>query len=264
MSPDAESHNCAANSADSAGVPWAGREFRANQSSDDHGEADPKLWAELTALPRDWQSLAGVVAALSDARVLVPLVAEAGEFGVNQVGQTFDKTQELSIVKVAAADGRVVLPVFSCVETMKHWNPLARPIPWPGRRTAAAAVNEGTELLVIDPGSPHEFVVRRPALWALANDELWCAPEVSDDIFRAFADSLSGELAIINFALRSGDPTASGVGAELEVVLEVSASASSEVLDLALKRLALRWSQSDVIAQGVDSLKVRLLTETAA
>ena len=264
MSPDADSHNCAVNGADSAGVPWAGREFRANPNSDDHGEADPALWDALTASPRDWQRRADVVAALRQARVLVPLLAEAGELGFNQAGQMVDKTQELSIVKVAAPDGRVVLPVFSSVETMKLWNPLARPIPWPGQRTAAAAVSEGTELLVIDPGSAHEFVVRRPALWALANDELWSAPEVADDIFRAFADSLAGELAIINFALRSGDPGASGVGAELEVVLEVSGSVSSEVLDLCLKRLALRWSRSDVIAQGVDSLRVRLLSEDSA
>src|SRR5690606_14137168 len=97
-----------------------------------------------------------VVDAFRNARLLIPLVAEAGDEGVNDRGVRVDKTQELSIVTVGGPDGRAVLPVFSSVATMAAWNDAARPVPADGRRVALAAASEGTDLVVIDPTSRTE------------------------------------------------------------------------------------------------------------
>ena len=107
--------------ADSAGVPWEGRAFHANPNSDDDGSADPALLAALTAFRAGAGDQIAVVDAYRAARLLIPLVAEKGDHGIGAHGLEVDKTQELSIVTVAAPDGRRVLPVFTSVETMKTW-----------------------------------------------------------------------------------------------------------------------------------------------
>ena len=65
--------------ADSAGVPWAGRSFEPNSWAGDNGQADEALVASIHALASGEGSNEQVVAALSGARVLIPLLAELGE-----------------------------------------------------------------------------------------------------------------------------------------------------------------------------------------
>ena len=113
--------------ADSAGQPWAGRSFDENSHSSDDGSAPPALSAALARFRAGELGQAGVVDALREARLLIPLVAHLGEAGENEHGHTIDKSQELSIVTVAGPDGRNVLPVFSSVAAMSTWNPQARP-----------------------------------------------------------------------------------------------------------------------------------------
>ena len=151
--------------ADSAGVPWEGRRFEQNPHSGDDGSADPALLAALTAFRAGEGDAVAVVDAYRTARLLIPLVAEKGDEGVGPTGLRVDKTQELSIVTVAGPDGRRVLPVFTSVVTMAAWDPKARPVPADGIRTALAAASDDTDLIVIDPGSATEFVLRRPAVW---------------------------------------------------------------------------------------------------
>ena len=129
MSPDTDPH---AHAADSAGVPWEGRSFQPNPHSGDDGSADPALLAALTAFHAGEGDAAAVVDAYRKARLLIPLVAEKGDEGVGPTGLTVDKTQELSIVTVAAPDGRRVLPVFSSVQAMSRWDAAARPVPADG------------------------------------------------------------------------------------------------------------------------------------
>jgi hypothetical protein len=76
-------------------------------------------------------------------------------------------------VTVAAPDGRRVLPVFTSVATMAAWDPKARPVPADGIRTALAAAADDTDLIVIDPASETEFVLRRPAVWAIGQGLAW-------------------------------------------------------------------------------------------
>ncbi|MBM3716441.1 MAG: SseB family protein [Actinobacteria bacterium] len=244
--------------ADSAGVPWEGRRFEQNPHSGDDGSADPALLSALLAFHTGDGEARAVVDAYRDARLLIPLVAEKGDHGVGPHGLEVDKTQELSIVTVAAPDGRKVLPVFTSVDALQRWDAAARPVPADGRRTALAAANEDTELIVIDPASETEFVLRRPAVWAIAQGEAWESAHTSPAVFTGLQESISGELAVLDLAVQSGDPTGRLRGPELVVHLQLMSGLEQEELDAVLARLARRWAGDDRVAVLVDSLTVKL------
>ena len=106
MSPDTDPNDHHAHHADSAGVPWEGRSFHSNPHSDDDGSADPALLAALLAFRDGSGDQTAVIDAYRSARLLIPLVADKGDEGIGAHGLAVDKTQELSIVTVAAPDGR--------------------------------------------------------------------------------------------------------------------------------------------------------------
>lgn len=243
---------------DSAGVPWEGRHFEANPHASDDGSADPALLAALTAFRAGSGDQVAVVDALRHARVLIPLVAEKGDEGIGAHGLRVDKTQELSIVTVAAPDGRKVLPVFSSVEALGRWDPKARPIPVEAVRAALAASAEQTDLIVLDPTSDTEFVVRRPAVWAIAQGQPWVPSFADPDVFLGLQESIAGELAVIDLELEQGDPDARLRGPELIVRLRLMSGLDRGELDAVLARLARRWSTDDRVATLVDSLSVKL------
>ncbi|KTS65667.1 hypothetical protein NS206_04205 [Microbacterium testaceum] len=253
-----QAHGAHGAHADSAGVPWEGRSFQANPHSGDDGSADPALLAALLAFRTGDGDARAVVDAYREARLLIPLVAEKGDHGVGPHGLEVDKTQELSIVTVAAPDGRKVLPVFTSVAALQAWDATARPVPADGRRTALAAASEDTELIVIDPASETEFVLRRPAVWAIAQGEPWEPAHTSPTIFTGLQESISGELAVLDLAVESGDPTGRLRGPELVVHLQLMSGLEQEELDAVLARIARRWSADDRIAVLVDSLTVKL------
>ncbi|RKT33834.1 type III secretion system (T3SS) SseB-like protein [Microbacterium sp. AG1240] len=246
---------------DSAGVPWEGRRFEDNRHAADDGSADPALLVALTADADGARDARAVVEAYRTARLLIPLVADKGDEGVGPHGLVVDKTQELSIVTVAAPDGRKVLPVFTSVDAMKRWDAVARPIPADGVRTAVAAAGDDTELIVIDPGSDTEFVLRRPAVWAIGQGIAWEPSHTSAEVFTGLQQSVGAELAVLDFAVEPGDPTDRLRGPELIVHLQLMQGLEQDELDAVLARLARRWAADDRIAVLVDSLTVKLHRE---
>jgi hypothetical protein len=248
--------------ADSAGQPWAGRHFDASAfdsaAASDDGQADPDLLVALHDFRSGDAGPDAVVDALRSARLLIPLVAHLGDSEMHE-GHLVDKTQELSIVTVTGPDGRTVLPAFSSVDTMRAWNPQARPIPADGARVALAAASEQTDLVVLDPTTESEFVVRRPAVWAIAQAQPWRPSYEDPDVDAAFRESLGRELAVQSVELAAGDPQARMAGPELVVRLHITAGLTKEELDAVLARLGQRWAADDIIATRVDSLRVSLV-----
>ncbi|WP_308799917.1 SseB family protein [Agromyces silvae] len=256
--------------ADSAGQPWAGRSFQANPHAADDGRMPADLADALERFRAGEAGQSEVVHAFAGARLLIPLVAELGA-GADDAGDApgahglrVDKSQELSIVTVAGPDGRKVLPVFGSVEAMGRWNPLARPVPADGVRVALAAADDGTDLVVLDPGSPTEFVLRRPAVWAVARSHPWQPPFEAAEVAAAFERSIGSELAVLGVELLAGDPYARLAGPELVVRLTLVAGLTRTELDATTARLARRWAEDDRIATGVDSLVVKLVGGAAA
>ncbi|MGN6501771.1 MAG: SseB family protein [Pseudolysinimonas sp.] len=241
---------------DSAGVPWAGRSFQANPDAGDDGSAPPRLIEALARFRAGELGVADVVSALREVRLLMPLLAARGDEGVGAFGQTVDKTQELSLVTAAGSDGRPVLPAFSSADTMREWNASARPIPIAVPRIALAAASDATPLIVVDPGVPTMFVVRRPAFRALATGDRWIPSFEDPDVLQAFLDASAGEAALAAVQLAPGDPTARLMGPELLVHLSVRAGLPESELSASLERLGARWAEHELIAERVDSIKV--------
>lgn len=253
-------HDAAAT--DSAGVPWAGRRFEPNASADDDGSAPEKLVEAIRRFRAGELGEADVVAELRESRLLMPLVAELGGGGrdahIGANGLPVDKSQELSIVTVAGPDGRSVLPAFTSVAAMAAWNRSARPVPAAAPRVALAAASEQTDLVVLDPTSVTEFVVRRPALWAIAQSQPWLPSYLDAEVLAAFMDAAGPEPAVIAVQLAPGDPHSRLAGPELIVQLSLVDGLDRAALDAVIGRMQQRWSTSELIATRVDSLKVQL------
>lgn len=279
--------------ADSAGFPWAGRTFDHHETAfaDDDGSAPLALssavagvreaaaaWGHAIAKPVDasiepardgaqWAEAlnrladahADALQALSKNRVLIPLLAEAGDVGLTPEGRTVEKTQELSIVTIASPDGRRAMPVFSSVDSMRAWNAGARPIPVPAPQAAVAAAQEATDLIIVDPGSPeHEFGVRRTQLESLALGQrvvpAWADPAVR----AAFEESVAGEQLVVSIELHPGDPEARLLAQETEVRLALVPGLERELLAMMLPVFQQRWAASQIIADRVDSLSLKV------
>jgi SseB protein N-terminal domain len=246
--------------ADSAGVPWEGRSFEANPFSNDDGSADPTLIAALAEFANDPKDPRGVIAALGKSRLLIPLLADLGESGEGAHGQTVDKSADLSIVTVQTPDGQTALPVFSSVEAMSRWNKTARPVPSDAVRVALAAASEGNTRVVLDPGSDTEFVLRRPAIKALATSQPWTPAFLSQEVGQEFAAPIhANEPAVLAIYLEAGDPTCRLQGAEVLVTLKLIPGLDHNEVQALIGRLAEAWSQSELIAESVDSMQLRLL-----
>jgi hypothetical protein len=246
--------------ADSAGLPWEGRTFQAHDTTfaGDDGSADPAVVAAIEAVHRGEGSHAAVLAAVRTARLLIPLIAHAGDLGETPDGRLVDKTQELSIVTVAGPDGRTVMPAFTSVAAMQSWDPSARPIPVEARRVAMAAASEGTEIVVLDPTAPTEFVLRRPAVWALGQDVPWTPCFEDTEVGEAIAASVAEEPAVVRVELAPGDPLARFAGPELTVGLVLVPGLSEDQVRALLGRLQTRWATDPFVAEHVDSLGIAL------
>jgi len=266
---------------DSAGFPWEGRTFdhHGTAFADDNGDtpepvqraianvraAVAKLSSaetaegQLSALNELAEAHARAIASFTAERFLVPLIAEAGDFGLTPEGKKVEKSQELSIVTVQAPDGRGAIPVFTSVQAMQQWNPLARPIPVPGAQVALAAGQEETDLVIIDPGAEEtEFVVRRPLLEAFALGQEVLPSWADPGVIEAFETSVREEPAIVEVILAPGDPQGRLQGPETVVGLSLRPGLTREDLQDLTSRLQERWSLHHAIAHRVDSLALQL------
>jgi len=246
--------------ADSAGVPWEGRSFEANSWANDDGAADAHLIQTIENLHSGSGSVEQVVEAFRAARVLIPLLANLGESGQGAHGKTVDKSADLSIVTVETPDQQDGLPVFSSVQAMKKWNADARPVPVDAVKAALAAAQESNTRIVLDPGSPTEFVFRRPAIAAIAQSLPWIHPSRDPRVKEAFDAAVRGEELILSFEVLDIDEKSLLASAELQLELRLQDGLTREQLDPVLQRLAKALAESRDIAEYVDSLRVKLVS----
>jgi hypothetical protein len=242
---------------DSAGQPWAGRHFDETAYADDDGAAPPLLLEALRRFRNGDGGRAEVVDAVRGTRLLVPLLASLAEAGTGRGGRLTDKSAELALVTVGTPDGRTALPAFTSVTAMQAWNPRARPVPAASERVALAARAEGNDVVILDPTSPTEFALRRPALDALAQEHPWQAPEDDPELAAEFA-RCSAVSEVLEVRLASGDPEARLLFPEVQVDLTLIGGLDRGRLDSLLAELTARWAASALIAARVDSLAVRL------
>ena len=259
---------------DSAGQPWAGRSLagddaRIHNFENDDGTASGAYLAAIAALRKGSGDEAGVVASLATARVFIPIVAQLAEEAEGQDGLQADKQADMALVTLKAPDGRTAMPAFTSAAALSAWHPDARPVAVYAARAALSAVSEGAELLVLDPGSDFTFVVRRPAVWALAQQQQWTPSYNDQELAEEMGRAAAGFPAVRNIELvpgrgvaaRAADGTVvagGGAGPELQVVLYLQDGLDAEGVQELVSGLQAQWSRNVLFGERVDSIDVKL------
>lgn len=145
------------------------RDIMAPAFPDDHGAADEPLTTALLGLRQRTATAFDVLAALSNARLLVPVVAVLGEMEIDEHGRAHDKTADMATVLMTGADGRQALLAFTSLDTMQTWQADARPVAVSAQDAAKAAIQDGADAIVIDIAGPVLFPVEGDDLTALAS-----------------------------------------------------------------------------------------------
>jgi len=110
-----------------------------------------------------------VIAALQQARVLVPVVALLGEVEHDENGHAHEKTSDMATVLTTAPDGRTGMLAFTSMAAMKAWDPQARPVPTTLQIAAASGRQDGAAALVIDIAGPQQLAIEGDELSYVAD-----------------------------------------------------------------------------------------------
>lgn len=264
----------AGGAADSAGRPWAGRSLAGDDAKihnfeDDDGTADAGYLAAVEQLREGSGDEAAVVRSLATARVFIPIVAQLAEEADGGHGVQVDKQADMALVTLKAPDGRKAMPAFTSAAALADWHPDARPVAVYAARAALSAVAEGAELMVLDPGSPVAFVVRRPALWALAQQHEWVPSYADPALAPELGQAASGFQAVRAIELLPGGGVSSraadgtvlaggGPGPELQVVIYLEDGLDAGAVEHLVASLQGEWSRNVLFGERVDSMEIKL------
>lgn len=224
--------------ADSGGIGWRGRTLPPTPYADDDGQADPALAVALGRLGAGDDDEAEIVRALARARVFAAVVPHP------------DSGSDLAVITVTGTDGRRALPVFTSPGALSSWGPHARPVPVSGPRAAQSAVAEGCDLLELDPAGPVPHLVRRPAVWALAQDLPWI-PSYANPSVAQEVSAIAQRLALTARCER-------GETAELRILLSLPDGLDASGVHRLTATVSEALGHSQLIADQVDSVELRL------
>lgn len=275
------------NVADSAGRAWKGRDLSGGGNplhafDKDDGAVPPEYSAAVRDLASGAADESAVVRALAELRVFVPVVAQLGgdqaasaehadgtEHADRAGHHEGDKEADMALVTITAPDGRRALPVFTSTAQLERWHSEARPVAVFAARAALAAVAENAELMVVDPGAEVTFVVRRPALWALAQQREWAPSYADPDLARLVGEALppGGSIRRVELGPGGGIPSRTaggkvigggGAGPELRLTLVLEAGLSQEDVRSTTAAFQNRLQNLQEFVERVDSLEIRL------
>lgn len=222
---------------------------------DDDGSASETLVAQLTALTSGTGSGEAVLAALSQARLLVPVVAVLDEAAIDDTGRAHEKRSTMATVLVADERGGRALLAFSAADSMTRWRSDARPVPLAAPLAARAALDEAADTLLVDIAGPVPFGIAGQELLLLAAMARHPAGVAEDPVLiQALRGHLVGLRQITGAGLQPVDP-----GSSLAAILTLAVPGDGEtwveslVADLAADRVL-----SQLLPGG---LRVRIAAE---
>jgi SseB protein N-terminal domain len=211
----------------------------------DTGEVDPDLSAALT----DNRGEVGLLAAVADARLIVPVVAarSAGDPGEPKEPRSAD----MAMVTLTSPDGQRALPVFSSVTALRAWDPSARPSPVTSAAAAQAAVSERCDVLLLDVGSEHPQVLRPSMVWALAQQREWLPAHTDPFVAQTLSRATANEADVIGCFGEEGDPAGAGI---LRVVLTLRSGLDSAQVQALATRVAEQIATDGEARARIDGL----------
>ncbi len=194
--------------------------------ADDDGSPDPALIVALAG-----GNPYAIAAALAKARIFIALQADLDSASVMAAGVKIEQESHLSLTWLVADSARA-LPVFTSVDQLTAWNPLARPLGVESTRAAVVAASEGA-VLIIGPGTSQVHEVSRSAVRAIAlgydHLPLWhdqvLLTALTDAVAAANADGAklsallsphAGVDALLSIQLTAADVTQAALTAFLE------------------------------------------------
>jgi len=213
--------------------------------SDDDGTADPRLSAALAAWAEDRTAHDPVLAALKEARLLVPVVAVLGEVEEDENGLRREKTSDMAVPTLKAGD-RKALPAFTSTESLARWDPAARPVAVPLHQALQAAAHEQADTLVIDLAGPVAYELTGAALRAASEGRTSAEPLADPAVTAAVRAAVAAEPGVLRAHLGPG--SADGT---LALVLD-PAAAPAETARAVAERIAADETLRARLVRGLD------------
>ncbi|HEX3388809.1 MAG TPA: SseB family protein [Streptosporangiaceae bacterium] len=174
----------------------------------DDGTADPAVRAALTAYAAGQGSECAALTALARSRLLVPVVAAAGEADENGS----EKSTEMALPTLVGRDGRRAVLAFTGLDALKQWRSDARPVPVPAASAWLAGTQDGASAVLIDVAGPVTLAVDGARLAALAAGRPVPLPHQDPEVLAALRTALAHEPLIVAAALTSPDQRVTATG----------------------------------------------------
>ncbi|MFJ8822028.1 SseB family protein [Streptomyces sp. NPDC102467] len=213
--------------------------------SDDDGTADPRLADALAAWSQERTAHGPVLAALKDARLLVPVVAVLGEVEEDENGLRREKTSDMAVPTLKAGN-RTALPAFTSTRSLALWDPEARPVAVPLHQALQAAAHEKADTVVLDLAGPVPYEITGAALYALAEGRSNADPLADPAVTGAVRAAVAAEPAVRRAHLGPG--AADGV---LALVIEPGADPATTAQAVA-RRIAADETLRARLVRGLD------------
>lgn len=202
-------------STDSAGQTWHERVLTSTGFDEDRGEQDDAFVDLLRRRRAGAADDAELMSAVPHARLLVPVTAVATEVAEGEHG-LLDASVDMAVVTLVAPTGERAQPAFTSLTALAEWNADARPVPVTAARAAQAAVTDGCDVIVLDPGTDAEVELRPSMVWALAQQRDWLPAHVDPFVAAAVDRAVAAEPLVTGHELSPGDvPGALRVSLEL-------------------------------------------------
>jgi len=248
---------------------WSGRTLPASGFEDDSGEPDPQLVAALAATARrpTARRERDLLDAVAGARWLVPVVAVhdvvGGAMASAAAGRgehAVEASTDLAVVLVTGPGGQRGLPVFTGLSALQAWSASARPVPVSSAAAARAALSEGCEVMLVDPGCEHAAVLRPSMVWALAERRPWLPGHLDPVLAEGIRRSVTAEDVVGSHAVDAGELAGAGI---VRVSLALRAGLGSEQVREVLARIGERVASDAQVRVRLDGLAFRV-TSTGA